>query len=136
MFTHTGQKLLRDKVESPDYVRENCLDLDLLYYYESQVRNPTEELFSLLLHPEPFEPLGKSNLWKIFHKQQTSKEYHQHNKRTGQNEITQYFSKRVRSNMLQEQKENEENLRTGKIKTPKQASVFDNMPSVIFSKMV
>ena len=40
LFTITGAKLLKDKVECPEYVRDNGLHLDLLYYYNHHLYNP------------------------------------------------------------------------------------------------
>ena len=140
LYTITGHKLLRDKVESPEYVRENCLELDLMYYFENQLHNPIEELFSLLLAPEPFEALGKSktavSLWKKFHQVQKYRGYHQVNKRSGQKEMTDFFgfSKKVKSNMLEEQKTNMNDVQSGRSNSSKTSSVLDNMPSVLFSK--
>lgn len=142
LYTITGHKLLRDKVESPDYVREKCLDLDLLYYFENQLHNPIEELFSLLLAPEPFEALGKSrtavSLWKRFHQEQKFKGYREVNKRSGQKEITDFyfFSKKVKANMIDEQQANEKDVQSGKCDSVKISSVLDNMPSVMFSKQL
>lgn len=138
LYTVTGDKLLRDKVESPDYVRENVLPLDYLYYYENQLNKPLEELFGLLLAPEPFEPVGKSKdaaaLLRSFMKKEKYKSSTRINKRNGQTEIDFFFTKKIRQNMLEEQKELKQNILDGKETIAVMSSVFDNMPSVKMSK--
>ena len=100
LFVITGDKLLRDKVEHPLYVKEHGLHLDLLYYYHHQLYNPANELFSLLLSPEPFDPVGTNKtgiyLLEQFERQQQRLKSCELNKREGQKEITSFFTKRVK----------------------------------------
>ena len=138
LYTITGGKLLRDKVESPEYVREKAMDLDCLYYFENQLNKPLEELFGLLLAPEPFEPVGKSKdaavMLKNFMKKQSDYFYNKYNKRTGQTEIFDFFTKKIRQNMVEEQKEMKNKVLEGKIVETVESSVFKNMPSVKLSE--
>ena len=100
LFTITGAKLLKDKVECPEYVRDNGLHLDLLYYYNHQLHNPINELFSLLLAPEPFDPVGTNKtgiyLLENFERKQHQLMMSEINKREGQREITSFFLKRLK----------------------------------------
>ena len=111
VYVMTGDKLLRDKVESPENISPT--DLDLLYYYEHQLYKPIEELFGLLVHPEPFDPIGSSkSVAALLRKHKNDQAYmakQLFNKRNNQNEITMYFSKRVRENIIEEKKEDMSN---------------------------
>ena len=129
LFIITGGKLLRDRVEHPDIVNRDCLPIDFLYYFNNQLRNPIEELFTLLVAPEPFDLLGKSKsavtLLRMAHDRETSI----HNKRNGQPEITSFFSKRVRENMLEEKKQSNGT-------TESSSMVLRNMPSMKFGREI
>lgn len=49
-----GQKVLQgDKVELPDYVVENNLDIDYQYYLEDQIMNPTLQMLSAIVEMIP-----------------------------------------------------------------------------------
>ena len=131
LFVITGGKLLRDKVEHPDIVEQQCLPLDLLYYFNNQLRNPIEELFTLLLEPEPFDLLGTNKTAVYLMKNAERRELSKHNKRNKQHEITSFFSKRVRENMLEERKSNpKESMETTS------SMVLRNMPSMKFGREI
>ena len=131
LFVITGGKLLRDKVEHPDIAHEQCLPLDLLYYLNNQLRNPIEELFTLLLAPEPFDLLGTNKTAISLLKNAERQVLSEHNKCTKQHEITAFFSKRVRESMLEERKSNpKESMETTS------SMVLRNMPSMKFGREI
>ena len=86
-------------------------------------------MFTLLVAPEPFDLLGKSKsavtLLRMAHDRETSI----HNKRNGQPEITSFFSKRVRENMLEEKKQSNGT-------TESSSMVLRNMPSMKFGREI
>ena len=46
-------KLQGDKIESPDYIRENDLKPDFIHYVTNQIQKPVTQIFSLLLEDIP-----------------------------------------------------------------------------------
>ena len=46
-------KLQGDKIESPDYIRENDLRPDYIHYVTNQIQKPVTQIFSLLLEDIP-----------------------------------------------------------------------------------
>ena len=138
MFIVKGGKLLRDRVESPENINQ-LVDLDLLYYYEHQLYKPIEELFSLLLDPEPFDPIGNCKSATMHlnnHRNRLAYENeHLVNKRNNQNEITMYFSKRVKDSIVRE--ENNETFKSCAEMMEDQAStksVLYYMPSMEYNR--
>ena len=92
LFVNNGKKLLCDRVEDLQYVKENALHIDYRYYLDHQIIHPIEEIFDTLLFPKKFEPYGldKSN-FRAFYKTQNNQACHEINERNKQSEITQFF---------------------------------------------
>jgi DNA polymerase elongation subunit (family B) len=73
--TEKETKLQGDKIENPDYVRENSIRLDYEFYIMNQIRKPVTQIFALCLDKIPgfkgdmtvfdkiFEEMVSSNLW-------------------------------------------------------------------------
>jgi DNA polymerase elongation subunit (family B) len=73
--TDKNVKLQGDKIEHPDYVRENGLQLDYEFYIMKQITKPVTQIFALCLDKLPgyigsmehfekiFDDMIKSNLW-------------------------------------------------------------------------
>jgi DNA polymerase elongation subunit (family B) len=73
--TDKNVKLQGDRIEHPDYVRENSLELDYEFYIMKQITKPVTQIFALCLDKLPgyigsmenfekiFDDMIKSNLW-------------------------------------------------------------------------
>ena len=90
------KRLTCERVESPEYVQEHQLSIDLLYYIQHQVYPSCEELFNVLLAPHKFD-LNVDNALRM--KIKSLEQYQQtinrkyKNKSQGQKEITSFFKK-------------------------------------------
>jgi DNA polymerase elongation subunit (family B) len=60
---HPNKKAkLYEKVEDPDYAKENSLQPDLLYYLENQLKNPLSQFYGCLIGEEEIEKYFKRKL--------------------------------------------------------------------------
>lgn len=92
IFTVNGERLLKDRAEDPEYVKENGLDIDYLYYIDNQMLKPAKEIFDMLLAPEKFDPYRyvKKNIFNL-QKFRSAVERKTNNRKRGQMEITSFF---------------------------------------------
>jgi hypothetical protein len=109
LITINGHTLLKDKVEDPVFVEENSLSVDLLYYLEHHVKVPCEEIFNVLLAPKLFDimdPGVKSDVkaLKQFKEKQKLQSVTAALKRSGQQQMTIFYSKKMRDDMTQKRK--------------------------------
>ena len=109
LITINGHTLLKDKVEDPVFVEENSLSVDLLYYLEHHVKVPCEEIFNVLLAPKLFDimdPSVKSDVkaLKQFREKQKLQSATAALKRSGQQQITIFYSKEMREDMNRKRK--------------------------------
>ena len=92
LFVNNGKKLLCDKVEDPQYVKENALHIDYRYYLDHQIIHPIAEIFDTLLFPKKFDPYGLDvSNFRAFYKTQYNQASHEINERNRQTEITSFF---------------------------------------------
>ena len=98
LFINNGERLLKDRAEHPVFVEENSLHIDYLYYLENQLHKPCKEVFDILLHPLTFDPYShiKTEMY-LLQKQRDQLIRSCKNRNNGQNEITQFFTKKPKT---------------------------------------
>lgn len=97
LFVNNGERLLKDRAEDPNYVKEHDINVDYLYYAENQLAKPCEEVFSILLNGGSFDlyRFVRTQMY-LLRKRRDEEVVHAKNKRQGQQEITRFFSVRPR----------------------------------------
>ena len=98
VFVETGTytELQYEKVEDPVYAQEHNLKPDVLYYLEHQLRSPLETLFELLMDDTAVlfrEDTGYDDMIDVQKKEEKEYKRVQKNKKSGNQEITKFFSR-------------------------------------------
>ena len=87
-----------EKVEHPEYVTENNLEIDTEYYLKHQLANPLQDIFNIVLLNDPqkrtFNPYSRIQRELMFIKDyKDSIRMIEENKKNGQSMITSFFCK-------------------------------------------
>lgn len=89
-----GEKILQgDKIETPEYIKENKLKIDYLHYITNQLQNPLTQLFIPLLLPQ--SKLSEKEQFKQIEKVMFSKSLrYAKNKKNNQKSLESWFIKK------------------------------------------